>query len=330
MNNQLHKNGNHLTVPRAIPKLRRAVPGSRSGINSGRHPQQVSAQQKSRRAPVASPGVRRRHSRIECARRPILPHRDRLCARTPDRFASWYDAVRGRLYDARGNITSDVRTITGAGAKTVAYTYSAADLVTQITYPSGRIVTYTRDTTGRITGVTTKLNAGAGAVNVATSITYQPISNLIKSLTYGNALTETAAYTLDYEQSQCTVSNGATPVSGFAITRGDSLNITGLTDTVTGGNSQTLAYSAANRLNSATGAYGSKTWIFDGVGNRTSETNAAITDSYTYPATNNKLQSIVRNAATVQRRSRTTTRAISRRMCARARRSRMAITTPTG
>ena len=126
-----------------------------------------------------------------------------------------------RIYDARGNITSDVRTITGAGAKTVAYAYSAADLVTQITYPSGRIVSYTRDTTGRITGVTTKLNAGASAVNVATSITYQPISNLIKSLTYGNALTETSAHTLDYEQSQCTVANGATPVSGFSITRGD-------------------------------------------------------------------------------------------------------------
>ena len=96
------------------------------------------------------------------------------------------------------------------------------------------------------------------------------------SLTYGNALTETAAHTLDYEQSQCTVANGATPVSGFGITRGDALNITGITDTVTGGNSQTLAYSAANRLNSAGGApdrfrsrcervrgklYGSKTWI---------------------------------------------------------------------
>ena len=36
------------------------------------------------------------------------------------------------------------------------------------------------------------------------------------------------------------------------------------------------------------------------MGNRTSETNAAVTDSYTYPGTSNKLQSIVRNAATVR------------------------------
>lgn len=58
-----------------------------------------------------------------------------------------------------------------------------------------------------------------------------------------------------------------------------------------------------------------QTWIFDGVGNRTSETNAGVADSYTpdrfrsrrervrgrpSPAANNKLQSIVRNAATVR------------------------------
>ncbi len=52
---------------------------------------------------------------------------------------------------------SHVRTLTGAGtAKTIAYAYNAADNLTQITYPSGRIVSYVRDATGRITSVTTK------------------------------------------------------------------------------------------------------------------------------------------------------------------------------
>ena len=40
----------------------------------------------------------------------------------------------------------------------------------------------------------------------------------------------------------CRIRRRATPVSGFTVLRGDSLNITGLTDTVTGANSQTLAY----------------------------------------------------------------------------------------
>ncbi len=61
---------------------------------------------------------------------------------------------------------------------------------------------------------------------------------------------------------------------------------------MTSANNQSFGYSAANRLTSATGAYGAQSWVFDGVGNRTSQTIAGATSTYTYPATNNKLQSI--------------------------------------
>ncbi len=91
-----------------------------------------------------------------------------------------------RQYDARGNLTSDARVITasGATARTVTYLYDAADHVTQMTYPSGRQVQYTRgDTTGRITQLKTKKTAADVLVNIATSITYQPVSNLVKNFT---------------------------------------------------------------------------------------------------------------------------------------------------
>ena len=45
---------------------------------------------------------------------------------------------------------------TGSAVYTVDYGYDADGNVTQMTYPSGRIVTYARDSLGRITGVTTK------------------------------------------------------------------------------------------------------------------------------------------------------------------------------
>jgi uncharacterized protein RhaS with RHS repeats len=51
---------------------------------------------------------------------------------------------------------------------TVSYLYNAAGLISQITYPSGRIVIYPRNTNGQVTGVTTKQNATAAVVNVAT------------------------------------------------------------------------------------------------------------------------------------------------------------------
>jgi YD repeat-containing protein len=49
-----------------------------------------------------------------------------------------------RVYDVRGNIVTDTRTIAGL-VHTTSYLYDGADRVTQITYPSGRIVAYVRD-----------------------------------------------------------------------------------------------------------------------------------------------------------------------------------------
>ena len=65
-----------------------------------------------------------------------------------------------RVYDARGNVVSETRTIAGK-AHTVAYAYDAANQVTQITYPSGRVVEYGRDATGRIASVKTRKTRGA-------------------------------------------------------------------------------------------------------------------------------------------------------------------------
>ena len=66
-----------------------------------------------------------------------------------------------RQYDVRGNITRDARVITasGATARNVDYLYDTSDLVTRITYPSGRQVQFTRDTMGRISQVKTKKTA---------------------------------------------------------------------------------------------------------------------------------------------------------------------------
>jgi YD repeat-containing protein len=72
------------------------------------------------------------------------------------------------------------------------YQYNAADRITQITYPSGRIVAYARNANGQVTGVTTKQNATAAQVNVATGVTYAPQSDLLTSLTHGNGLLQMA------------------------------------------------------------------------------------------------------------------------------------------
>jgi RHS repeat-associated protein len=85
---------------------------------------------------------------------------------------------------------------------------------------------------------------------------------------------------------------------GLTFGRTDNLNLTSIGDTVTPANNQSFGYSAANRLNSASGPYGSQSWTYDGVGNRTGETIGGVTDTYTYPATSNRLQGVTRSGVT--------------------------------
>src|SRR5450631_1483460 len=129
--------------------------------------------------------------------------------------------------------------------------YDLADRVSQITYPSGRIVSYIRDVQGRVTSVTTKQTATAAVVTLASGIAWQPFSGLMSSMTYGNGLTEADTYSLDYEVNRLLLQNGPTSLLDRTHAHTDKLNLTGITDAVTSANSQTFSYSPANRLSTA-------------------------------------------------------------------------------
>jgi YD repeat-containing protein len=71
-------------------------------------------------------------------------------------------------YDTLGRIVQETKTTAGV-TYTIGYAYDAAGNITQITYPSGRIVSYARDVLGRISGVTTQANATAPVVTLASA-----------------------------------------------------------------------------------------------------------------------------------------------------------------
>jgi RHS repeat-associated protein len=200
------------------------------------------------------------------------------------------------VYNALGQIITDTRVI-AAKTYVTSYLYNAAGNITQITSPSGRIVIYARNTLGQVTGVTTKENAGAAVVNVATAMTYRPMSNLLTSLAHGNGLVTTAGYDLDYRLSSLALKDGALNVSSLAYAYGDNLNLTGITDGVTAANSNTLSYSATNRLAAASGAWGSNTFTYDSVGNRLTDVTTTKNRVATYATTSNRLNSMTENAA---------------------------------
>ena len=207
------------------------------------------------------------------------------------------------VYDALGRVTSETRVI-GSQTYTTAYAYDAADHLTEITYPSGRIVTYARNRLGQVSGVTTKQNSGSSAVNVATSVTWKPMSDLLGGMTHGNGLATTAGYDLDYRLTSLLLQDGATNISSLSYTYTDGMNLTAVNDNVTPANSASLSYSPANRLATANGAWGNASFSYDGVGNRLSDVNTvgAVTTTRlaAYDTVSNRITGMTENSAALR------------------------------
>lgn len=109
-------------------------------------------------------------------------------------------------HDTFGRVSSSTQT-TGAASNTFtfpSYSYSAADELQQIQYPSGRIVTYT-NSGGLVTGVSN----GRTNASYASPITYTPAGG-ISSLTLGNQVVESYTWNDRQQPTGLTVA----PVSG--------------------------------------------------------------------------------------------------------------------
>jgi RHS repeat-associated protein len=194
------------------------------------------------------------------------------------------------IYDPLNHVTSDTRVI-GTNSYGTTYTYDPAGNILTETYPSGRIVTYTRDVLGRISSVTTKQNSGATAVNVATSVSYEPFGS-VSGLTFGNSLGLTLTYDQDYQLTGIAASAGATTIQSLTNGFDQSGNITSITDAVTSGRTQAVTYDDLNRLATAGGVYGSQSYTYDGVGNRLTRVIGTTADTYAYLPTTNQVSTI--------------------------------------
>ena len=195
------------------------------------------------------------------------------------------------VYDARGNVVTETRTI-GATVYSTFYAYDFADNLTEITYPSGRKVTYLRDALGRVNSVMTKKNGAAADVVIASNITYLPFGP-IGSLRYGNGQVATFTYDQDYRVTDIVTTDGTTNVQDLDYGYDAASNITSITDNLATSLNQTLDYDALHRLTDATGVYGDIDYSYDAVGNRTSKTiDLGTPDTLTYATTSNQLLTV--------------------------------------
>jgi RHS repeat-associated protein len=191
------------------------------------------------------------------------------------------------VYDAKGNVLSETRVIAGR-TYTVTYAYNAVGQRISITYPSGKIVLYGYDSQGRVNSVKLKRSAAAAEEVIASGVTYQPFGEEITGLTFGNGLALSQTFDKEQKIKQIRLANGASSVMNRVHAMSDGLNITGFSEVNTAEN-QTFTYDPAERLLSATGPYGSLSWVYDLASNRTREVRGGVTTLYTYPADKNRL-----------------------------------------
>ena len=109
-------------------------------------------------------------------------------------------------YDRRGNVITK-KQVTGSATLITQYTYTNADRIASITYPSGNLVTFGRDAVGHVSTVSVKI--GSTTATLVSNATYYPFGPL-NVLTFGNGRTLTKTYDQDYaiDQIAASVSGG--------------------------------------------------------------------------------------------------------------------------
>jgi RHS repeat-associated protein len=193
-------------------------------------------------------------------------------------------------YDAYGNVLTKADWLSTATTQTD-YVYDAANRVIQVTYPSGRIVTYTRNALGQITQVQMRDNATASLVTLIGNATYKPFGPLA-SLSFNNGVTTTLLYDADYRVTRITATS--TPNWDYVYGYDAASNLTAFTDQI-GSNSKLYSYDNLNRLTfdnkPSAGSLGLIEYQYDKGGNRTlwkQGTGSVFNYAQTYASTSNR------------------------------------------
>jgi RHS repeat-associated protein len=186
-------------------------------------------------------------------------------------------------YDLGDRLTKRVDEISGHQFVT-RLGYDDNDNLTDLWYPSGNHVSYLPDGNNRLI----RVHDDSRGLEFANTFLYRP-SGAIASYTSGNGIVNTVAYNDNTEQPTHIGSTGG--VMDLTYGYDDAGRVTGIADARQGQNA-TYGYDALNRLHTANGPWGSLTYEYDVVSNRTQSTlYGTPTTTYSYSPTTNRLLS---------------------------------------
>jgi len=185
-------------------------------------------------------------------------------------------------YTAAGELKTQVNDIYGQ-IYTTRWGYDAAGRLLSMTYPDGLVLTYTHDSTGRVSEVSSSLS-GTWAT-LADSFLYQPATDQRYAWRFGND--KPRLVTLDYDRRVTALAS--TGVHSLSYDHFNTNTVSSLTDNVYTTLSETLAYDPSDRVKTATRSSDAQSFTWDDAGNRLSHTRQGVSYSYGYGTTNNRL-----------------------------------------
>lgn len=159
-------------------------------------------------------------------------------------------------YDAAGNVVSEGRIIAGQ-SKTISYAYNLDGSLKTLTYPSGRVVTYTTGNAARPTSIvdtTNNINYATTSTGVATYSPPGGLANILHGLVNGGftGITESYTYNNRLQLSSVQANSSAQLALGLTFSYAQPTNnngdITAQANSVDSGRSQTYSYDNLNRM----------------------------------------------------------------------------------
>ncbi|WP_165419249.1 RHS repeat protein, partial [Corallincola spongiicola] len=184
-------------------------------------------------------------------------------------------------YTALGQVAEQTTTI-GQHSYTLTYRYRPGGALAEVTYPSGRVLTYQYNTHGQLSGISQQHREQTKAL--VTDIIYQPFGPLSR-YTLGNGKTVSRQFDLAGRLTEIHLLG----VYHSQLSYDADGNIRLMEQPHMPARQQQFSYDALNRLTEAYGAYGDYAYNYDPVGNRTALTQDNDTDTWQYQAQSNRL-----------------------------------------
>lgn len=185
--------------------------------------------------------------------------------------------------DAEGRVIGKANWLTTASTY-FGYDYDNTDRLTQVTYPSGRVVLYTRNALGQITQVQTQDDSSSPFYTLASDISYAPFGPL-KKIKFGNGVITT--FQRDAENRPTHVETTSTPNLVRDYTYDTAGNISSIADPIAGMN-RSYSYDVLDRVTADTNVLMPGTFQYDANDNRTGGSLSGSPFSVGYSSTSNR------------------------------------------